>query len=281
VTVEVGLSLSISVPAMTVPQAGPCNPTAITNCPTYGQSVSVSAQIAVAGSVSFNVSLNGALLQTNTVNVVGGRATLVMPKLAAGNYEVDASFTPTTGTATYTASLLFPVKQKPVTITPSSVFRFYGAANPVLHEVVIGLLTADGITSSFSTTATQTSDASTAANPCYPININFNDPNNKLSNYALPTPIPTGCLSVYPLPVTVIAYTEVRKASATSDNFTGTFVGVLAADKSDVTLSFTSTVPIGAPAGTYKSAITPSITFATKGVDYYIANTIKGTEIIQ
>lgn len=280
VTVEVGLSLSISIPVMSVPQAGPCTASATTNCPVYGQSVSILAQIAAAGSVNFNVLLNGTPLQSSSVNVVGGRATLVLPKLAAGSYEVDASFTPTTGTATYAASLFFPVKQKPVTITPISLFRFYGAANPVLHETVIGFLPADGITYTFTTTATQSSDATTTPNPCYPININFNDPNSKLSNYALPNPLPTGCLSIYPLPVTVIAYTEVRKVTAKADNFTGTMVGVLAADKADATLSFSSTVPLGAPIGTYKGAITPSISFATKGIDYFVANTIKGTEII-
>ena len=279
-TVETGLTLSMTIPPVTQPLGGPCTVTATTNCPTYGQSVSIAAQIAGTGQVSFNVLLNGQPIQTGTVvNVLGGRATLILPKLAAGNYEIDATFQPTTGTTTYSGSFLFPVKQRPVSIMPGTVYRFYGSPNPVFHEIVSGFLPADGITYTLSTTATQFSDG-TGTNPCgYPININFVDPNNRLSNYALPNPLPTGCFNIYPLPVTLIAYTELRKVNA-ADNFTGTIVGVLAADKADATLSFTTTVAPDAPAGTYKAAITPSVAWATKSNDYFVANTVKGIEVI-
>lgn len=254
--VDLNLGLSIAFPTGGV-------------TPVYGQSVRILARIPLAGTVTFSV--NG---QPQTpVTVAGGSAFLSLSRPAAGAYTIDATFVGTAGQTFVANPLSFTVNQAALTVTPASTFRFYGAANPVLHGTITGLLPLDGITASYTvpgvTTTTDVGD--------YPINVQLNDPNNKLSNYAVT--INPGILSVFTAALTIISSGEVRPYGA-ADNLKGVVVGALPGDKAGFVVTGTTSVPQDAPVGIYKNAITPQVidnNSPPKLQNYFILNTVKGT----
>src|SRR5204862_3729990 len=76
-----------------------------------------------------------------------------------------------------------------LTVTPANQQRQYSDPNPQLTGAFVGAIAADGITVSYSTTATSNSNVGQ-----YPIAAALSDPNNKLSNYAVT--LSTGVLTV-------------------------------------------------------------------------------------
>jgi YVTN family beta-propeller protein len=237
--IELNLGLSIALPTPINGQTPPIN---------YGQTVRIAGRVPLAGAVTFSV--NGTA--QSPVNVVGGSAFLTLTRPAAGPYTIEASFAGTGGQNLTAVPLSFTVNQVPLTVDPNPTFKFYGAANPALTGTVIGVVPGDGITATYSapevTTTTPVGD--------YPINIQLNDPNNKLSNYAVT--LNQANLSVFTAQLTLIASGEVRPYGAT-DHFTGTIVGAIAADKAGFVVSGTTTVAQNSPVGVYKNAITPQI----------------------
>jgi len=253
--VDLGLELLVSLPT--------------NGMPVYGQNVKIAARVALAGAVTFSV--NGT--PQPPVNVVGGQASITLTRPAAGAYNITASFAGTAGANLVAPPLAVTVNPAPLTINPISTFRFYGVANPALHGTVLGVLTGDGITASFTVPGL----AFDSPVGDYPITVTLNDPNNKLSNYAVT--INPGTLSVFTAPLTVIALSEAR-AYGTPDNFKGILVGAIAEDKAGFVITGTTSVAIDSPAGSYKNAITPHIidnNNPPKLGNYYIANSINGT----
>jgi hypothetical protein len=227
------------------------------------------------------------------VNVLGGSATLalcstvttaVIPAcagnhLAAGTYIINASFAGAAGQNLVATPYTLTVNPAPLTVTPASPYRFYGAANPILFGTVTGVLLGDGIT------ATYTVPGVTSTSPVgnYPINVQLNDPNSKLSNYAVT--VNPGTLSVFTAPITVIAYSESRAYGA-PDHFTGILVGAIPADKAGFVVTGTTSVPQYAPVGSpttqpaYKNAITPVLVDNNnppKLSNYFITRTVNGS----
>lgn len=86
---------------------------------------------------------------------------------------------------------------KTLSVTPDSVTREYGASNPTLTGTVTGLDPADGITVSYTTSATLTSPVGS-----YPIAAVVNDPNNRLSTYNVT--LNTGTLTITPASSTTV-----------------------------------------------------------------------------
>src|SRR5262249_33585907 len=114
----------------------------------------------------------------------------------------------------------------------------------------------------------------------YPITVQLNDPNNKLSNYTVITN--PGILSVFTAPLTVIALSDLRPYGA-PDNIKGTVVGALPGDKAGFVVTGTTSVPQNAPVGSYLNAVTPQIidnNSPPKLQNYFIAGTVKGAVIV-
>ncbi len=266
-TEEVDLNLTLS---MALPTNG---------APVYGQLVKVAAKVALAGAVTFTV--NG---QAQTpVNVVGGSAFLTLPltgqpRLAAGSYTVEASFAGTAGQNLTATPYMFTVSPAPLTVTPISTYRFYGAANPVLHGTVVGVLSGDGITATFTPPPDVTPTSPANYSPGYPINVQLNDPNNKLSNYAVT--IAPGYLAVNPLGLTLVGLSEVRPYG-TADNFKFSLIGALPADLPGLMAGVTGSAPsvaLNSPVGSYPKAITPQ--WNKNSDNYFINSTVPGSVTI-
>ncbi|MBZ5523970.1 MAG: DUF11 domain-containing protein [Acidobacteriia bacterium] len=90
------------------------------------------------------------------------------------------------------------INKAPLSVVAASVSRPYGSANPALTGTITGIKNADNITATFSTTATATTNAGTAA-----ITVTVNDPTGKLSNYNLTTA--NGVLTITPVPLSITA----------------------------------------------------------------------------
>jgi hypothetical protein len=103
--------------------------------------------------------------------------------VAGSPYPIVASAAAGTGLTNYTISYTngsLTVNRATLTVTPNNQQRQYSDPNPQLTGTITGVVAGDGITSSYSTTATTSSIIGT-----YPIAAALNDPNSRLNNYAV------------------------------------------------------------------------------------------------
>jgi DNA-binding beta-propeller fold protein YncE len=102
--------------------------------------------------------------------------------LGAGPQTLKVVFTPTDGTdyTTATTTVQLTVTKVALTVTANDQTMSYGGTIPALTGTLTGVVTGDGITASYATTATSSSAAGT-----YPITATLNDPNSKLGNYTV------------------------------------------------------------------------------------------------
>jgi len=152
-----------------------------------------------------------------------------------GNYTVTS-----TGTLTVTP--------QPLSVTIADASRVYGDPNPVFTGSINGLRNNDNITLAPTTTATPTSPVGT-----YPIVAGFNDPTNKIGNYAVTSN--TATLTVTPAPLTIQANNATGTAGQPFPTFTGTITGIKNND--NITASYSTTANQTSPAGTYPITPTP------------------------
>ncbi len=105
--------------------------------------------------------------------------------LSAGNQAINATLNPTDGTdySTSTASTSILVNKASLSATAASTSRPYGAANPVFTGTLAGVVNADPITASYTSTAAATALAGTTA----PITPMLADPSGRLVNYNVST----------------------------------------------------------------------------------------------
>jgi hypothetical protein len=94
----------------------------------------------------------------------------------------------------------FAIARANLSLSVDDKSRLYGQSNPALTGALSGVVYSDDINATYSTTATQTSDVGS-----YPITVTLNDPNGRLVNYNVPSPLPQGELKVTPAPLTVAA----------------------------------------------------------------------------
>jgi hypothetical protein len=126
------------------------------------------------------------------------------------------------------ATVTLVVNQAALSVTANNQSMSYGSAVPALTGTLSGTITGDGITASYSTTAT-----STSAPGAYPIAAKLNDPNSKLSNYAVSNA--PGTLTISKAIATVML-------SNLSITYTGSALGATATTTPanlNVTLSYT------------------------------------------
>jgi 6-phosphogluconolactonase (cycloisomerase 2 family) len=170
---------------------------------------------------------------TSPLGVYPLTATLSDPAFKLGNYTV-----------TITGSTL-TIVQAPLIVIPANVSRPYGSANPVLTGTLQGLVLGDGITATYTTTATITSPVGT-----YPITATLSDPGNKLGSYIV-TILP-GTLTVTPAPLAIAINNATRVYGNANPAFSGTISGLKNGDA--ITATYTS-VGVTSPVGTFP--ITP------------------------
>ncbi|MGI8734132.1 MAG: MBG domain-containing protein, partial [Pyrinomonadaceae bacterium] len=135
-----------------------------------------------------NVSGAGGLNQTLTVNYSGRNATTYGPSTtaptSAGDYTASATFAGDSNHNGSSDSKPFSITKKALTATANSFAApaggQYSDPLPVLNGTLVGVVSGDGITASYTTTATQSSSPGN-----YPITPVLSDPNNKLGNYTV------------------------------------------------------------------------------------------------
>ncbi len=145
--------------------------------------------------------------------------TAALGTLAATNY----SFTFVNGTLT--------ISKAPLTEVVNAATSTYGVATlPTLGGTLTGVVSGDGITATYSTTAT----ASSAAGP-YPITATINDPNSKLGNYTVTNTAST--LTIGKAATSVALAQTVPSTAGTSVGVSTTFTATV----TDATVGSTGT----------------------------------------
>jgi sugar lactone lactonase YvrE len=194
---------------------------------TYGVALSstqLDASTPVAGSFTYNPAI--------------GRI------LSAGNQLLSATFTPT-DTSTYssvTTTVRLAVTKAPLSVIASNQTMTYGGSAPTLTGTLSGVVSGDGITASYSTTAPSSPSAGT-----YPITAALSDPNSKLANYTVTNT--GGTLTVGKAALTVTVANQSMTYGGTVPALTGTLTGVIPGD--GITATYTTTATSAPTAGSY------------------------------
>ncbi|HLX60894.1 MAG TPA: LamG-like jellyroll fold domain-containing protein [Planctomycetota bacterium] len=171
--------------------------------------------------------------------------TSAMQNSNVGQYPINPAIVdPQNNLTNYTLNISpakLSVLAAPLTITPNTINRVYGAPNPDLTGTIAGLLNNDPINATYATSAT-------AASPVgvYQILPETSDPAGKLANYNVT--INAAQFIVNKAPLTVIAFDDQRKYGAQNPVFIGIVNGVVNGD--NLTASYSS-VGVDAPVGSY------------------------------
>ncbi|MEW6052551.1 MAG: S8 family serine peptidase [Nitrospirota bacterium] len=156
---------------------------------TYGD-----APFAVSATASSSLTVAFSSLTAAKCTVSGTTVTIVEP----GTCTIRAS---QAGNANYNAASdvdrSFAINKKSLTVIAHDKNRIYGEPNPALSGSLTGVVNGDGITASYSTTATQSSPVGT-----YTITPSLHDPNSKLNNYSVT--IDNGALTIDKRPTTLV-----------------------------------------------------------------------------
>ena len=199
-----------------------------------------------ANNPAFGVNDSGFVLGEDP-SVLGGTPSFSTPAIPAskvGTYPVTVSGLTA---ANYTISFVtghLTIAAAPLTLTPNSVSRSYGAANPVLTGVITGLENNDPITASYASLASSTTEVGTSS-----INGVLNDPSGRLSNYTVTKN--TGTLTIAPAPLLVTPDNLARLYAGANPTLTGKLTGVVNGDL--FAASYSTTALADSPDGAYPS----------------------------
>jgi hypothetical protein len=168
--------------------------------------------------------------------------------LPAGSQTLTANCTPTDTTDYSTpaaSTVLLTVNKAGLSVTADNQSMAYGGTVPTLTGTLSGVVAGDGITASYSTTGTSTS----APGP-YPITATLNDPNSKLSNYAVTNTPGTLTIAKATATVTLASLTQTYSGSALAATYTTSPAGL------NVILTYNGSTSAPAAAGSYSVVAT-------------------------
>ncbi len=244
---------------------------------TASQAYTVTIDRAVA-----TVSL-GSLSQTYTRSVLSATSTTNPPgltvtynytqggtaatPLAAGNYQVVAAINDPNYQGSANDTLV--VSKAAISVDVNNASMTYGASVPAFTGAINGtgatLASLDGISATFSTVATSSSNTGT-----YDITYTLHDPNVKIANYNVKGP--NGVLTIDPAPLSVTADSFTVTYNAAMPAFTGTLSGVLNGDP--ITVNYSTTATQGSNTGTY--SITASLVGSPTVLNNYTVTNTPG-----
>ena len=199
-----------------------------------------------------NPQLTGTVLGLqNGDNITAVFSTAATPASPVGSYAITATLNDPNGKlGNYTVTInqgTLTVTPAPLTISANSFTRAYGTNNPPFTGTVTGVQNSDGVTATYSTTATASSPAGT-----YPIIPTPVDPNNKLGNYSVT--LVNGTLTVTQLNLIITANNATKILNAALPSFTASYSGFVNGDGPSSltgTLSCTTNATASSPVGTY------------------------------
>ena len=240
---------------------------------TYGQALTF------AGTEFTVTGLKG----TDHVNSVSLASVGTAANAPVGTYPIVASNAVGVGLGNYvivyTAGQL-DVNQATLTFDPDSHTKTYGDTFTGYTGTFTGLF-------SFDNSITPVYDSpgapATATTGTYPINVSFNDPNDRLRNYILTVdPNPPATLTVLPraLTVTPTNRSKVYGQVLTSADFTGTITGIQNGDNITAIYDSPTGDPATAAVGTYNIVATLSDPDHMLG-NYTVANNVGTLTVTQ
>jgi hypothetical protein len=139
--------------------------------------------------ITYGTPLSSTQLDATSGGVAGtfGYTPAAGTVLAAGSQTLSVTFTPTDtadhSVATLTVALI--VNKAPLTVTPNSVSRLYGVANPAFTGSITGLVAGDIITATYASAANPTTVVGVYSSGANAIAATLSDPESKLPNYTL------------------------------------------------------------------------------------------------
>lgn len=167
--------------------------------------------------------------------------TLVDPSSRLSNYSVTS------------ADGVLTITKAPLVIAAANASRLYGGSNPALTGTITGIKNGDGITATYSTSATPQDNVGSYA--IVPAAV---DPTpSRIGNYAVT--LTNGTLSVAPAPLTVTANPSTKVYGDANPTFAATYAGFVNSETPSVltgTLIFTT--PADVTTGVGSLSVTPS-----------------------
>ncbi len=180
----------------------------------------------------------------------------------AGTFTVIGHFQ--SGNSAYTnadsSAVTLIITQAPLSVSADNNSRPYGGANPTLTGTLTGVLSGDGITASYTTTATSASHLLSAGYAIVPV---LNDPNDLLSNYLVTST--NGTLTITPVGLTITADDKSMVYGGPLPTLTASYSGFVNGDSS-TSLTTTPTLATTATASSHVAG-TPYPITASGAVD--------------
>jgi hypothetical protein len=182
----------------------------------------------------------------NDDNITATATTVAVIGSPVGKYSITPVISDPNGRlSNYIATSIsgtLDVQPAPLTVTAVSASRLYGSPNPLLTGSIAGVVNNDNITAAYTTAAVIGSNAGN-----YAITPVINDPNSRLSNYAVQ--IVTGVLSVLRAPLSAVANPASRFYGSPNPVLTGSLTGVVNSD--NISATFTTTATASSMPGNY------------------------------
>lgn len=197
---------------------------------TYSSFVAGENNSALAGTLGFTTAAD--------VTTGVGQYDVTPNGLTSGNYNI--TFAP--GKLT--------ISPTPLTITAGNNTRVYGDGNPAFTGTLLGLKNNDGITASYSTTATSASDVGGYAIVPVPVDASP----SKLNNYSVT--LVNGSLTITAAPLTVVVDAKSKVQGDLNPTLTGTVSGIKNSD--NVTAVYSTPAVVLSPPGQYPIVATLS-----------------------
>jgi hypothetical protein len=123
----------------------------------YGDSVQFKAtifstELVQSGSVRFSIDGN---TFGSPVSLVNGEASFTISSLTAGSHNIAASYIPVENSLFLASdsSISFDVAKKEASVTPNSLSKIYGSADPTLTGTISGFLSSDNVTATYTRVA--------------------------------------------------------------------------------------------------------------------------------
>ena len=179
----------------------------------------------------------------NNDPITAAYSTSASPTNDTGTYPINATLNdPSSKLTNYTVTIspsTLTIAPAPLMVTPNSVARLYGAANPLLAGTLSGVQNGDAITASFSTPANAASSAG-------PYSITAALSGAKLDDYSVTAN--AGTLTVTPALLVVTVADASRIYGALNPALTGTITGL--ANNDSITATYTTSANATSDAGT-------------------------------
>jgi hypothetical protein len=192
----------------------------------YGDSVQFtatinSAELVQSGSVQF--SIDGDTFGS-PVSLVNGEASFTISSLTAGSHSIAASYIPAENSLFLASdsSISFDVAKKAASVTPTSVSKIYGSADPTLTGSLSGFLASDNVTATYTRVAGE--NVKTGG---YAITATL-QPSEVVGNYEIS--YGTGTFTITPKDATVTIDNKSKFFGFADPTLTGSISGFLTSD---------------------------------------------------